>query len=164
MVYDIINSQHDFGHIHSVIYFSTHKSVLYSNVFLVYFLWWVGNISKPGSNAFTDNALIWRPGFITRQDIYFIHNDITTWKHFPHHWLFVRGIRRSPVDFLHKGPAMWSFDDFVISLDKVLTIQASWQWFQMQSPSRDCNDPQMFAYLEDKYMHLKLISSQGTRW
>ena len=32
----------------------------------------------------------------------FIHDDIS-WKHFLCHWPFVRGIRRSPVNSLHKG-------------------------------------------------------------
>ena len=71
-------------------------------------VWWVGNIRRLGSNASTVNVLIWRPGFITRHVIYIIHNGIVTWKHFPHHWLFVRGIRRQLVDFLHKGPIMQS--------------------------------------------------------
>ena len=34
--------------------------------------------------------------------------DITT---FLHRWPFVRGIHRSQVDSLHKGPIMWSLDD-----------------------------------------------------
>ena len=31
------------------------------------------------------------------------HDDVTTWKHFPHNWPFVRGIHQSPVDSPHKG-------------------------------------------------------------
>ena len=31
------------------------------------------------------------------------HDDVIKWKHFPRHWLFVRGIHRSPVNFPHKG-------------------------------------------------------------
>ena len=31
------------------------------------------------------------------------HYDVIKWKHFPRHWPFVRGIRRSPVNSLHKG-------------------------------------------------------------
>ena len=31
-----------------------------------------------------------------------IHDDVIKWKHFPHDWPFVRGIRRSPEDFPHK--------------------------------------------------------------
>ena len=31
------------------------------------------------------------------------HDDVIKWKYFPHHWPFVRGIHRSPVNSLHKG-------------------------------------------------------------
>ena len=31
------------------------------------------------------------------------HDDVIKWKHFPRYWPFVRGIRRSPVNFPHKG-------------------------------------------------------------
>ena len=32
-----------------------------------------------------------------------IHDDVIKWKHFPRYWLFVRGIRQSPVNSPHKG-------------------------------------------------------------
>ena len=31
------------------------------------------------------------------------HYDVIKWKHLPRHWPFVLGIRRSPVNFPHKG-------------------------------------------------------------
>ena len=31
------------------------------------------------------------------------HDDVIKWKHFPRNWPFVREIRRSPVNFPHKG-------------------------------------------------------------
>ena len=31
------------------------------------------------------------------------HDDVIKWKHVPRHWLFVRGIHRSPVNSPHKG-------------------------------------------------------------
>ena len=31
------------------------------------------------------------------------HDDIITWKHFPHYWTFVQGIHWSPVNSPHKG-------------------------------------------------------------
>ena len=31
------------------------------------------------------------------------HNDVIKWKHFPHYWPLVWGIRRSPVNSPHKG-------------------------------------------------------------
>ena len=33
----------------------------------------------------------------------YIPDDNIKWKHFPHHWTFVRGIHQSPVHSLHKG-------------------------------------------------------------
>ena len=34
---------------------------------------------------------------------YYPHEDVIKWKHFPRHWLFVREIHRSPVNYPHKG-------------------------------------------------------------
>ena len=31
------------------------------------------------------------------------HDVVIKWKHFPRYWPFVRGIRRSPVNYPHKG-------------------------------------------------------------
>ena len=31
------------------------------------------------------------------------HDDVIKWKHFPHCWLFVRGIHWSPVNSPHRG-------------------------------------------------------------
>ena len=31
------------------------------------------------------------------------HDDVIKWNHFPHHWPFVRGIHRSPVNYPPKG-------------------------------------------------------------
>ena len=31
------------------------------------------------------------------------HDDVMKWKHFPRYWPFVRGIHRSPANFLQKG-------------------------------------------------------------
>ena len=33
----------------------------------------------------------------------FFHDDVIKWRHFPHHWPFVRGIHRSLVNSPHKG-------------------------------------------------------------
>ena len=35
--------------------------------------------------------------------VYIDHDDVIKWKHFPHHWPFVRGIHQSPVNSPHKG-------------------------------------------------------------
>ena len=36
-------------------------------------------------------------------DVWFYHDDVIKWKHFPRYWPFVREIHRSPVNFPHKG-------------------------------------------------------------
>ena len=38
------------------------------------------------------------------------HDDVMTWNSFPHYRPFVKGIHRSPVDFLHKDTLMRTFD------------------------------------------------------
>ena len=35
--------------------------------------------------------------------VYWCHDDVIKWKHFPRYWPFVRGIHRSPVNSLQKG-------------------------------------------------------------
>ena len=45
-----------------------------------------------------------------------VHDDITTWQHFPHYWPFVRIIHLSLVDSPQKGPVTLGFDD---SLNKL---------------------------------------------
>ena len=35
--------------------------------------------------------------------VLFHHDDIIKWKHFPHYWPFVRGIRQSSMNPPHKG-------------------------------------------------------------
>ena len=39
------------------------------------------------------------------------HNDVIKWKHFPHYWLFVRGIHRPPVNSPTKASdaGLWYF-------------------------------------------------------
>ena len=62
------------------------------------------------------------------------------WEHFPHYWPFVRGIRRSPVDFPHEGALMFPL---------ICTWTNGWinnrdaRWFEtpLRSLWRHCNDP-----------------------
>ena len=35
--------------------------------------------------------------------VFYTHDDVIKWKHFPRYWPFVRGIHRSPVNSPHKG-------------------------------------------------------------
>ena len=58
-------------------------------------------------------------------DLYaWTQNDVIIWKRFPHYWHFARGIHGSPVDFLHKWPAV-RFVWFVVSLIKLLYKQSN---------------------------------------
>ena len=60
------------------------------------------------------------------------HNDVMTWKRFPHYWLFVKG----PVTngFLSQGTVMRNFD---VSLNEPLNKQSSCRWFE--TPIRICD-------------------------
>ena len=78
--------------------------------------------------------------FINSYKAWLCHDDVMKWKHFSHYWLFMREIRWSLVDSLHKGPVatggllvdslhkgpgMWSFDvSFDVSLCKQLNKQS----------------------------------------
>ena len=56
------------------------------------------------------------------------HDDVIKWKHFPRYWSLVRGIRRSPVNYPHKGQwrgALVFF--FYLRLNKRLS-KHSWGW------------------------------------
>ena len=75
--------------------------------------------------------------------IYGVHHDyVIKWKHFPRYWLFVRGIRRSPVNSPQR-PVTRSFDVF---FDLRLHTRLSKQWWGwwFEAPSRPlwrhCND------------------------
>ena len=38
----------------------------------------------------------------SRRCVWYTHDDVIKWKHFPRYWSFVRGIHRSPVNSPHK--------------------------------------------------------------
>ena len=57
------------------------------------------------------------------------HDDATKWKHFPLYWPFVRGIHRSPVNFLHKG--QWR---------GALMFSLIWAWTNVWVNNRDAGD------------------------
>ena len=44
---------------------------------------------------------IWTHNYISQ--LFYIHDDVIKWKHFPRYWPSVRGIHRSPVNSPHKG-------------------------------------------------------------
>ena len=59
--------------------------------------------------------------------IFHVIRSAMTKKHFPHYWPCLKGIH---CVFPNKGPAMWSFDVFiVVSLNKLLKRQSSCQSF-----------------------------------
>ena len=52
--------------------------------------------------------------------------DVETWKHFPHYWLFVRGICRSSIDSPHKEPVIgtliFSFYQTIQALEQTVEV------------------------------------------
>ena len=52
-------------------------------------------------------------------------------------WPFVRGICRSPVDSLHKGPVMRALVFSLVSLNKLLNKQSRCRWFTTTRRSCD---------------------------
>ena len=71
-----------------------------------------------------------RASFTNMIPAWISHDDVIKWEHFPHYWLFVRGIRRSPVNSPHKGQwrgaLMFFFDR---RLNKQLSKQSRGWWF-----------------------------------
>ena len=68
------------------------------------------------------------------------HVEAIKWKHFLRYWPFLRGIYRSPVNSLHKGPVTRSFDIFFdLCLNKWLSKQSWGWWFEMPSCSLWCH-------------------------
>ena len=62
-----------------------------------------------------------------------IHDDVIKWKHFPHHWPFVREIHWSPVN--SQRPVTQNFDVFFDQrLNKRLRKQSRRRW--LETPSR----------------------------
>ena len=47
-------------------------------------------------------AILSRPQCV-KFSLYWPHDDVIKWKHFPRYWPFVQGIHRSPVNSPHKG-------------------------------------------------------------
>ena len=53
--------------------------------------------------------------------LYILHDDVITWKRFPHYGPFVLGIHPWRVVFLHERPVIWSFGAFlVLMMNKLL--------------------------------------------
>ena len=46
-------------------------------------------------------ALLW--SYTSLRLMWFVHDDVIKWRHFPCYWPFVRGIHRSQVNSQHKG-------------------------------------------------------------
>ena len=60
------------------------------------------------------------------------HYDVIKWKHFPHYWLLVRGIHRSPVNYPHKSQWRGALMFYLIlHLSKHLSKQSRRRWFEM---------------------------------
>ena len=77
---------------------------------------------------------LFRGGRISTFTIFWIHDDVIRWKHFPRNWPFVRGIHRGPVNSPHKWPVTQSFDVFFdLRLNKRLSKQSWGWWFETLS-------------------------------
>ena len=62
----------------------------------------------------------------------FHHDEVMTWKQFPHYWPFVRRINHGAVDSPCKRPITWYFDVvFCFYLIELLNKQSSNQWFEI---------------------------------
>ena len=70
------------------------------------------------------------------------HDDVIEWKHFPRHWLFVRGIHRSLVNSPHKGQWRCALMFSLVCLNKRLSKPSWRRWFETLSRSlwRHCNE------------------------
>ena len=87
----------------------------------------------------------------------FSHDDVIKWKHFPHHWPFVRGIHRSPVNSPHKCQWHSSFDVFFdLRLIKRLSKHSRGWWFETLSCPlwRHCNEHIYYGCFVNAYLHL----------
>ena len=110
--------------------------------------------------SITCNVYPW--GLIYEQPIWYFsvecnysHDDVITWRHFPHYWLFVRGIHRSPVNSPHKG--QWCgalMFSLICALNKWLSKQ-SWDWW-FETPSRSWRRHCDWSVGIDKYFVVKL--------
>ena len=86
-----------------------------------------------------------------------IHEDVTTWKHFPYSRPFLKGIHRSRVASSHKGSTMWSFGVvFVVSFIQNLLENKHYHCRWLDTPWRTwrhCNIISLILLL------IQLISS-----
>ena len=76
-----------------------------------------------------------------RQPQLISHDDVTTWKHFPHHWPFVKGIYHSPLNYPNR---LLAFLIFAITLFLVITtveqtVKLPVIWDAMAVMWRHCN-------------------------
>ena len=60
--------------------------------------------------------------------LWWYHDDVIKWKHFPRYWPFVRGIHRSPANFPNKWPVTRSFDVFFHLFRIKRLNKQSWGW------------------------------------
>ena len=82
------------------------------------FIWWIAWNTLKKLNLCSRHWAWWwlgavrcrRPNFVSvytqdqqLKDTRIWHNDVIKWKHFSRYWPFGWGIRRSPVNFPHKG-------------------------------------------------------------
>ena len=86
-------------------------------------------------------------------------DDVIKWEHLPHHWPFVKGTHRLPVDSPHKG--QWRRTlilFFYLRLNKCLSKQSIRRWFETPSHSlwRHCYVTPMLLIV-NYFFHLYMI-------
>ena len=93
-------------------------------------------------------------GCVNKTDLSFVTMKMSSHgKDFPPHWPFDRGNHRQPVDSLHKGPVIRSFDTFVVSANKLLNEQSSFE-----TPWRSCDVIVMAKHIHQPPSHLMSLS------
>ena len=74
--------------------------------------------------------------------IYYKHDDVIIWKHFPCYWPFVRGIHRSTANSPHKGQWRGALMVSLICASNKRLSKQSWGWWfetSLRSLWRHCN-------------------------
>ena len=96
------------------------------------------------------------------------HDDVIKWKHFPRYWPFVRGIRRWPVNYPHKGQwrgaLMFFFD---LRLNKRLSKQSWGWWFETPTRSlwRHCNGLNQMIHIQaELFKYITALRSKQKGW
>ena len=98
-IYDWVNNREagDLRH------YRTHYDVIVMLCIKINYFFHI-HIRNEDEAGFTKNFSIVKPTLKTIRPVWILsHDDVIKWKHFPHHWPFVRGIHRGLVNSPHKN-------------------------------------------------------------